>query len=119
MARPARSSGESQGSGESLPSKSVSAKSGPSKSGPAKSKPVHSKRVTPKPTPRYTPPVPKSQKVSPLWVPVLMFTCLGLGMLIILANYVDLLPGDGPNNLYLLIGLGFITAGFITATRYH
>ena len=78
-----------------------------------------SKRVTPRPTPRYTPPVPRSQKVSPVWVPVLMFSCLGLGMLTILANYVSVLPGNGPSNTYLLIGLGLITAGFITATRYH
>jgi hypothetical protein len=76
-------------------------------------------RVTPKQNKRYTPPVPRSQKVSPLWVPILMFTALGLGMLIILANYVDLLPGDGPNNYYLLGGLAFITLGFITATRLH
>ncbi len=54
-----------------------------------------------------------------MWVPIVMFTTLGLGMLIILANYVDLLPGDGPNNYYLLGGLGLITAGFITATRLH
>jgi hypothetical protein len=76
-------------------------------------------RVTPKQSKRYTPPVPKSQKVSPLWVPILMFTALGLGMLIILTNYVDLLPGDGPSNYYLLVGLGLITIGFITATRLH
>lgn len=76
-------------------------------------------RHTPPQTKRYTPPVPKAQKVSPLWVPIVMFTALGLGMLIILANYVDLLPGDGPNNYYLLVGLGLITVGFITATRLH
>ena len=28
---------------------------------------------------RYTPPVPKELKVSPMWVPVLMFALLGLG----------------------------------------
>ena len=76
-------------------------------------------RVTPKPTARYTPPVPKSEKVSPRWVPIVMFTSLGLGMLVILANYVSLLPGDEPSNMYLLLGLFFITAGFITATKYH
>ena len=76
-------------------------------------------RVTPKPTARYTPPVPRSEKVSPRWVPVLMFGSLGLGMLIILANYVSLLPGDQPSNLYLLLGLVLITLGFVTATRYH
>ena len=76
-------------------------------------------RVTPKATGRYTPPVPKSEKVSPKWVPIVMFGSLGLGMLIILANYVSLLPGDEPSNMYLLLGLVFITLGFVTATRYH
>ena len=68
---------------------------------------------------RYTPPAPRADKPSPLWVPIVMFTALGLGMLTILANYVDLLPGDGPSNTYLLVGLGLITAGFVMATRYR
>ena len=76
-------------------------------------------RVTPKPTSRYTPPIPRAEKVSPKWVPIVMFTSLGLGMLVILANYVSLLPGDEPSNLYLLLGLFLITTGFVTATKYH
>jgi hypothetical protein len=67
---------------------------------------------------RYTPPVPKEFKVSPMWVPILMFSLLGVGMLMIVTNYMGILPG-GASNTYLLIGLGLITAGFITATRYH
>lgn len=67
---------------------------------------------------RYTPPIPREQKVSPWWVPALMFTFLGLGVLVIVLNYVGLLPGDTSNG-YLLLGLGFITVGFITATNYH
>ncbi|MBA2608498.1 MAG: cell division protein CrgA [Actinobacteria bacterium] len=81
-----------------------------------------SKRVTPKgsmpSSGRYTPPVPKEYKVSPRWVPVLMFTLLGVGMLMIVTNYLGVLPG-GAKNTYLLIGLGLITGGFVTATRYH
>lgn len=79
-----------------------------------------SKRVTPKGTGsgRYTPPVPKTQKVSPVWVPIVMFTCLLGGMLMIILNYVSVLP-KSPHNGWLLGGLGMITVGFITATRYH
>ena len=33
-------------------------------------------------------------------------------------GYMGILPG-GSKNAYLLVGLGLITAGFITATRYH
>jgi hypothetical protein len=75
-------------------------------------------RVTPKASSRYTPPIPKAQKVSPKIVPILMFTLLGLGMLSILLNYVGLLPG-GTKNEYLIGGLVLITGGFITATQYH
>ena len=67
---------------------------------------------------RYTPPIPKEQKVSPRWVPILMFALLGLGVLVIVLNYLDLLPGD-TSNTYLLVGLGLITGGFVVATNYH
>jgi hypothetical protein len=79
-------------------------------------------RTTPKkqpvPTGRYTPPTPKSQKESPKWVPAIMFTCLILGVVVIVVNYLDVLPG-GTTNWYLLVGLGLITAGFLTATQYR
>lgn len=75
-------------------------------------------RVTPPPSGRYTPPIPKEDKVSPRWVPFVMFTLLLLGMGIIIANYLEVLPGDAKNG-YLFLGLGFITGGFITATQYR
>jgi Cell division protein CrgA len=75
--------------------------------------------TTPSASPRYTPPVPrKDQMPSPMWVPVLMFTLLGLGIIVILLNYVSLLPG-ATDNLYLLLGLGLILAGIITATQFR
>jgi VIT1/CCC1 family predicted Fe2+/Mn2+ transporter len=74
-------------------------------------------RVTPK-AGRYTPPVPKDVKVSPRWVPALMGAFLVLGALIILLNYVNLLPGS-VTNWYLLVGLALITAGFVTATQWR
>jgi hypothetical protein len=67
---------------------------------------------------RYTPPIPREQKVSPWWVPALMFALLGLGVLVIILNYVGLLPGDTKNS-YLLLGLALITGGIVTATNYH
>lgn len=80
-------------------------------------------RVTPKGTAsgRYTPPTPKEYKVSPRWVPVVMLTLLVLGMVVIISNYLPgagILPGD-TDNKYLLLGLGLITGGFITATKYR
>ena len=55
---------------------------------------------------------------SPMWVPVLMFTLLGIGIIVILPNYVQLLPG-ATDNWYLLLGLGFILGGIITATQFR
>jgi hypothetical protein len=85
-------------------------------------------RVTPKGGPqrasapsassRYTPPIPRSTKVSPMWVPVLMFTLLGIGLVVIFCNYIGVLPG-GRKNSYLLVGLASILGGIITATQYH
>jgi hypothetical protein len=67
---------------------------------------------------RYTPPIPREQKVSPRWVPVLMFGLLALGLVVIFCNYLGVLPG-GTGNKYLLIGLGCILGGIITATQYR
>jgi hypothetical protein len=75
-------------------------------------------RVTPKASSRYTPPVPKSVKVSPRWLPVLILTLLVVGILMIIINYLGVLPG-GASNWYLLIGLALIAAGFIAATQYR
>ena len=67
---------------------------------------------------RYTPPVPAYKKVSPPWWPATMFVPWGLGILIIILNYVQLLPGS-VSNWYVLGGLGLILAGIIAATQYH
>ncbi len=67
---------------------------------------------------RYTPPTPKYKKQSPPWVPVLMFALLIVGALVIILNYVGLLPG-AVSNWYLLVGLVAIFAGIIVATQYR
>jgi len=94
-------------------------------------------RVTPKGGPasaprpqastRYTPPIPKEMKVSPPWVPVLMFSLLGLGLVLIFLNYLGVLPAlwwtnppdSDTSNWWLLIGLGSILGGIMTATQYR
>jgi hypothetical protein len=67
---------------------------------------------------RYTAPIPREVRSSPWWVPAIMLALFGLGVICILLNYVGVLPG-GASNVYLLVGLGLIIAGFIVATRYH
>lgn len=80
--------------------------------------PVRQNAHKPDASRRYTPPVPQELKVSPRWVPVLMFALLAIGLVVIFLNYVGLLPGDTKNS-YLLVGLGFILGGIVTATQYH
>jgi hypothetical protein len=105
---------------------------------PAKRKVPGSGRVTPKgghvrqpvraeASSRYTPRVPQEYKESPRWVPILMFSLLGLGLVLIFCNYLGFLPaiwwdnppGDNTSNWWLLIGLGSILGGIITATQYR
>jgi hypothetical protein len=78
----------------------------------------HQRAQAPESSSRYTPPIPQSKKVSPMWVPVLMFALLGIGLVVIFCNYLGVLPG-GTKNTYLLVGLGSILGGIITATQYH
>lgn len=77
------------------------------------------KGATPPPSGRYTPPIPAEYKVSSQWVPIAMGILLVGGMLTIISNYLNLLPGPDPSNAYLLGGLGLITLGFIVATRWR
>jgi hypothetical protein len=75
-----------------------------------------------KPTPaqrrpsRYTPPAPKKEASSRLWVPVTMFTMMLTGVVVVILNYLELLFGEASNN-FLFVGLGLITGGFVLSTR--
>jgi hypothetical protein len=86
--------------------------------------PAPTSRAAPAASSRYTPPVPKELKVSPWWIPALVLGFLVLGTLIIILNYVELLPTwgflpDGTSNMWLLTGLVMILAGVMTATQWH
>ena len=47
-----------------------------------------------------------------------MFVPWGLGILMIILNYVGVLPGS-VSNWYVFGGLGLILVGIIMATQYH
>ncbi|MFM7224347.1 MAG: cell division protein CrgA [Actinomycetota bacterium] len=68
---------------------------------------------------RYTPPPPKNLEPSKLWVPVAMATLLAVGLLVIVLNYLNVLPGDQTENRYLLLGIALISGGFVVATNYR
>lgn len=67
-------------------------------------------------------PAPTPQQVyakgpSPWYVPAIMFGLLIIGALIIMTNYMGVF-GDA-SNVRLVIGLGFILGGIVTATQYR
>jgi len=62
---------------------------------------------------RYTPPPKPKPKPSPKWLPILMLSMLGLGVLDLVLYYLTLLPGGSP--LWgLLSGFALIAGGFFT-----
>ena len=67
---------------------------------------------------RYTPPPPKKAPPSPLWVPVSLCVLMLTGLVVVLANYLQALPGNTENR-YLILGLVLITSGFGLATTYR
>jgi hypothetical protein len=86
-------------------------------------KPTASGRVTPpKDTrelnKRYTAPIPKSVKHSPRWFGPVLLVLLVIGLLVIVGNYVGIMPG-GTSNWYLIGGLLAIVVGAMMATQYR
>jgi hypothetical protein len=69
---------------------------------------------------RYQPPPKKKPKPSPPWLGVTILTILFAGVIVIVLNYLGLIPGtDQAENLYLWIGLGAIALGFGLATQWR
>jgi hypothetical protein len=68
---------------------------------------------------RYTPPPPKKAPPSKLWVPVGLTTMLGVGLMVVVTNYLNLLPGPDTENRYLILGILLISGGFLMATNYR
>jgi hypothetical protein len=64
------------------------------------------------------PPQAKEEKVSPQWYVVLMFSLMAVGVIVIMLNYLSLLPG-GQRSLFLYTGLASIAAGFVMTMNYH
>jgi len=66
----------------------------------------------------HTPPPPKEVKVSPTWYVGLMATLMTAGVLIIILNYIDLMPFDDPIN-WLYMGLLAIAVGMVMLLNFH
>ena len=44
---------------------------------------------------------------------------LAMGLIVIVTNYLNLLPGPDTENRYLLLGIALISGGFLMATNYR
>ena len=67
---------------------------------------------------RYTAPIPRSVRHSPPWFGPVLLALLVIGLLLIVGNYVGIMPG-GTSNWYLIGGLIGIVIGAMMATQYH
>ena len=72
------------------------------------------KRPTP---PSHKPTAVDTKGPSPMWYVVTMFGLMGVGILVILANYMGLFGAT--SNTYLLIGLAMIGVGFTMTMNYR
>lgn len=70
---------------------------------------------------RYQPPPRKKPKPSPRWFGPLLISLMFAGVLMIVLNYMELMPGTefGARNMWLWSGLGLIAAGFVGATQWR
>lgn len=71
---------------------------------------------------RYQPPPKKKRKPSPKWFGPLILGLMIAGVLVIVLNYLSLMPPWSPDpasNLYLFVGLGMIAAGFAGSTQWR
>ncbi len=74
----------------------------------------------------YTPPSsatgPKKRKPSPVWLAPLMLALFGIGVLWLVVFYItqgDMPLVSGLENWNLLVGFGFIIAGFGLSTQWR
>jgi hypothetical protein len=62
----------------------------------------------------------RAHRASPRWYGPLLIGLMALGVLIIVANYVGLIPGtDGASPVWLWVGIGILGVGFIGTSFWH
>ena len=77
------------------------------------------KKAKRRPTPPKKHDPIKAKGPSPRWYVALMASLMSGGLLLILLNYMSLVPGGATDNMYLLIGLGGIGSGFAMTLNYR
>jgi hypothetical protein len=78
------------------------------------------KKANKRPTPPKNPAVTEvaDKGPSPTWYVATMFGLMAVGIVVILINYMGVLPG-GTSNAYLLGGLAMIGFGFAMTLNYR
>jgi hypothetical protein len=78
------------------------------------------KKANKRPTPPKNPAVTEvaDKGPSPTWYVATMFGLMALGIVVILLNYMGILPG-GTDNWYLVVGLAMIGVGFAMTLNYR
>ncbi len=72
------------------------------------------KRSAPPPAPREV----KAKGPSPAWYVATMFGLMAIGAILIILNYIGVVPG-GTSNSWLIIGLAGIAIGFTMTLNYR
>ncbi|HXF36736.1 MAG TPA: cell division protein CrgA [Actinomycetota bacterium] len=78
-----------------------------------------SKRRTSRRRYQVEPPRKRAPRPSPRWWGWAVLAVLGVGVAVVVLNYMGLMPGTSPSNGYLWLGLGFIAVGFLGATQWR
>jgi hypothetical protein len=89
------------------------------KGGPVKTHKVTTSVHAAEASTRYTPPAPRHETLTPRWVPVAMIAGFAVGFLVIFMHYLDIVLPGALSNWWLLVGLGCILGGIISATQYR
>ena len=75
-------------------------------------------RRKPKHRSQPTQPEPDKRKESPTWYVAIMFGVMAIGGLIVILNYIGVVPG-GTASVWLYSGLGLIAVGFVMTLNYY
>jgi len=74
----------------------------------------HRRKGQIRPRPREVAPQPVRRKRSPMWVPITGGALVGIGVLLIILNYVF-----WRRNEFLLIGFGLLAVGMVFLTQWR